>query len=67
MAFGTYESVLFIEVSSIQGCPYREVPHCMYIVTVAVTVAGYGTVDLSLVSTLLYRHHVYIYTHTYLL
>ena len=46
MAFGTYESVLFIEVSSIQGCPYREVPHCMYIVTVAVTVAGYGTVDL---------------------
>ena len=27
MAFGTDESVLFREVSLIQGCPYREVPY----------------------------------------
>ena len=26
MAFGTDESVLFIELSSIRKCPYREVP-----------------------------------------
>ena len=29
MAFVTYESVLFIEVSSIQKCPYRERSHCI--------------------------------------
>ena len=27
MAFGTDKSVLFREVSLIQGCPYREVPY----------------------------------------
>ena len=32
MAFGTDESVLFIEVSLIQRCPYREVPlYVLYI------------------------------------
>ena len=31
VAFGTDESVLFIEVSSIQGCLYREVPLYIHI------------------------------------
>ena len=31
MAFVTDESVLFIEVSSIQRCPYREIPLYIYI------------------------------------
>ena len=30
MAFGSDESVLFIELSLIQGCPYREVPLCTH-------------------------------------
>ena len=32
MAFGTDESVLFEEVSSVQGCSYREVPLLQYCV-----------------------------------
>ena len=43
VAFGTGESVLFIEVSLIQRCPYREVPPYCFIVIQTVHKYMYNT------------------------
>ena len=39
--FGTEKSVLFMEVSSIQGCPYRGVPLYKYIYSVILNIGAH--------------------------
>ena len=61
MAFGTDESVLFMEVSLIQRCPYREVP--LYMCTVCDGELDMATGGVKSVESAkcMKRYNMYIY------